>query len=308
MKSRIHPELLDTFENLSPMNLSEEALPNIRAINKASINAYIDNDITQKDYYMLNENSGIRIKVYAPRNQTRKLPVVLFIHGGGYMFGSIEGNDPKCARYVKEVNCVVVSVDYRLAPENPYPAAIEDCYLALEWIVSNKDLLNVDIKRLAVVGGSAGGGLVAALSLLTRDRKGPKIKFQMPLFPMIDDSCTTYSSNEFHDKRIWSKELNKFAWSMYLKDIEGETPKYAAPMRETDFSKLPATYTTVGTLDPFRDETINYVQALISANIPVEFHLYPGCYHEFEDIVPNSYISKKAIEDSIVALKRGLLN
>ena len=95
--------------------------------------------------------------------------------------------------------------------ENPYPAAIEDCYLALQWIVENKDQLNVDVDRLAVVGGSTGGGLTAALTLLARDRKGPKIKFQMPLFPMIDDSCTTYSSNEFSDKRVWSKELNQFA-------------------------------------------------------------------------------------------------
>lgn len=308
MESRVHKELLETFKKLTPMDLSEEKLPSIRTANKLLIQPYIDEAITQKEYFAEydEENIQVRLKVYAPVNQADTLPVVLFIHGGGYMFGSVEGNDAKCARYVKEVNCVVVSVDYRLAPENPYPAAIEDCYLALQWIVENQVQLNIDVDRLAVVGGSTGGGLTAALSLLARDRKGPKIKFQMPLFPMIDDRCTTYSSNEFNDRRVWSKELNQFAWSMYLKGVEGDTPKYAAPMRETDFSNLPPTYTTVGSLDPFRDETMNYVKALTEAGVPVEFHLYPGGYHEFEAMVPDSEISKRAVSDSIRALNEAL--
>lgn len=310
MEDRLHPELSETFKSLPPMDISEEKLPYIRSKNKESLETYVDFQITQNEYMAKHKDSNVevRLKVYTPINQVEKSPIVLFIHGGGYMFGSVEGNDSKCARYVKEINCIVVSVDYRLAPENPYPAAIEDCYLALEWIVDNQDKLNADVERLAIVGGSTGGGLTAALTLLARDRKGPKIKFQMPLFPMIDDSCTTDSSNEFHDNRIWSKELNQFAWSMYLKNIEGETPKYAAPMRENCFSKLPPTYTTVGSLDPFRDETMNYVKALSAAGVPVEFHLYPGAYHEFEAIVPNSSISKKAIKESIIALKNGLLS
>ncbi|GGB09101.1 esterase [Macrococcus hajekii] len=275
---------------------------------KKLIQPYIDAGITQQEYMIKNkmDNVDIRVKVYAPVNQSAQLPAVLFIHGGGYMFGSIEGDDAKCARYVKEINCVVVSVDYRLAPENPYPAAIEDCYAALQWMVNEHKKLNIDTTKVAVVGGSTGGGLTAALTLLARDRKGPDVKFQMPLFPMLDDSCTTYSSNEFTDKRVWSRDLNRFAWSMYLKGVEGDTPKYAAPMRETDFSQLPPTYTTVGSLDPFRDETMNYVRALTDAGVPVEFHLYPGGYHEFEAMVPDSGISKKAIRESIEALKRGL--
>lgn len=307
MENRIHKELLSTFKNLSPMELTEERLPLIREVNKKLIEPYKNSAITQKEYYAIHKNNvKVRLKVYAPINQKQDLPVVLFIHGGGYVFGTVEGNDAKCAQYVKEVNCVVVSVDYRLAPEHPYPAAIEDCYLALQWIVENQQSLSVDIDRLAVVGGSTGGGLTAALSLLSRDRQGPNIKFQMPLFPMIDDSCSTFSSKEFTDKRIWSKDLNQFAWSMYLKNVEGEAPKYAAPMREEDFSHLPPTYTTVGTLDPFRDETMNYVKALTEAGVPVEFHLYPGGFHEFESIVPDAQISQKATSESIEALKRGL--
>lgn len=310
MEDRVHKELLETFKQLSPMELTEEKLPLIRAANKASIKPYSDEQIIQEEYMLKHADNSveIRVKVYRPVGQRDPLPGVLFIHGGGYMFGSVEGNDARCARYLKEVDCVVISVDYRLAPENPYPAAIEDCYLALNWMTEEHESLNIDSARLAVVGGSTGGGLTAALSLLARDRKGPKIKFQMPLFPMIDDSCTTYSSNEFNDKRVWSTELNKFAWSMYLKDVEGETPKYAAAMRETDFSDLPPTYTTVGSLDPFRDETINYVRALADAGVPVEFHLYPGGYHEFEAMVPDAEMSKEAVKQSIEALKKGLNN
>ncbi|MGX1435560.1 alpha/beta hydrolase fold domain-containing protein [Mammaliicoccus sciuri] len=307
MESKVHKELLDTFKNLKPMNLTEERLPSIRSANEMLLKPYTDEKITQKEYYAAHDDDiQIRLKVYSPVDQKGKLPVVLFIHGGGYMFGSVEGNDAKCAKYVEDVDCVVVSVDYRLAPENPYPAAINDCYLALQWIVNHSENLNVDIERLAVVGGSTGGGLTAALTLLARDRKGPKIKFQMPLFPMIDASCSTYSSNEFKDQRVWSKALNRFAWSMYLKGVEGEIPKYASPMHETDFSNLPPTYTTVGSLDPFRDETMNYVQALTEAGVPVEFHLYPGGYHEFEAMVPEANISKKAIDESITALRNGL--
>lgn len=308
MEDRIHKELLETFKRQSPMILSEETLPLLRGIMKKLIQPYIDADITQQEYMIENkiDNVAIRVKVYAPVNQSAQLPAVLFIHGGGYMFGSVEGDDAKCARYVKEINCVVVSVDYRLAPENPYPAAIEDCYAALQWMVNEHKKLNIDTTKVAVVGGSTGGGLTAALTLLARDRKGPDVKFQMPLFPMLDDSCTTYSSNEFTDKRVWSRDLNRFACSMYLKGVEGDTPKYAAPMKETDFSQLPPTYTTVGSLDSFRDETMNYVKALTEAGVPVEFHLYPGGYHEFEAMVPDSEISKRAVSDSIRALTNAL--
>lgn len=307
MESRIDKELVDHFKKLTPMDLSEDKLPTIRAASKMLMKPYIDDAITQSEFDTCHaDGTKIRIKVYAPVGQTETLPVVLFIHGGGYVFGSIEANDAKCAQYVKGANCVVVSVDYRLAPEDPYPAAIEDCYLALQWIVANQSQLNIDETRLAVVGGSTGGGLTAALTLLARDRKGPAIKFQMPLFPMLDDRCTTFSSKEITNKRVWSREHNQFAWSMYLRGVEGETPKYAAPLRETDFRNLPPTYTMVGSLDPFRDETMQYVKVLTDAGVPIEFHLYPGGYHEFESMVPEAAISKRAIEETIRALSEGL--
>ncbi|MGK0577131.1 alpha/beta hydrolase [Macrococcus capreoli] len=307
MENRVHPSLLNTFKKLSPMTLTEDKLPMIRAASKMLMKPYVDDMITQQEYYAMHDDgTQIRLKVYAPVTQQETLPAILFIHGGGYVFGSIEGNDAKCADYVKGVNSVVVSVEYRLAPEYPYPAAIEDCYLALNWIVENKEMLNIDETRIAVTGGSTGGGLAAALTLLTRDRQGPQIKFQMPLFPMLDDTCSSYSSNAFTEKRVWSKEHNAFAWQMYLKGVEGEPSKYAAPMRETDFTNLPPMYTMVGALDPFRDETMDYVKALTEADIPVEFHLYPGGFHEFESLVPDAEMSQRAVAETISALREGL--
>ena len=308
MEKHIHKDLLPAFKRLSPMIFTEARLPLIRGINQKLIRPYKEESLQFTEHHIAYADSdvSIRVKVYAPKAQQQPLPVVLYIHGGGTFFGTVEGNDATCASYVKHVPCVVVSVDYRLAPEHPYPAALEDCYLALQWIVSERETLNIDIDRLAVVGGSTGGGLTAALTLLARDRKGPNIKFQMPLFPMIDDTCATPSSQEVLDSKVWSSELNQFAWSMYLKNIKGDVPKYAAPIRETDFSQLPATYTSVGTLDPYRDETINYVQALAQAGVPVEFHLYPGCYHEFESIAPDAPISKQSKAAALQALKQAL--
>ncbi|MFJ7667596.1 alpha/beta hydrolase [Lysinibacillus sp. NPDC097195] len=306
MEQKVHPDLIETFSALEEMTLTVENIKDIRRKGRKSIVPYQNQNLILEERW-INDNEKLRIKIYRPKNQKDTLPGVLFIHGGGYIFGSVEGNDAKCGDIVEKVNCVVISVDYRLAPEHPYPAAIEDCYVALQWFVGNAQQYNVDPDNIAVLGGSTGGGLTAALSLMARDRKGPKIKYQMPLFPMIDDSCQTKSCNEIIDKRVWCGDFNRLAWNQYLRNsIEEKTSIYAAPARATDYSNLPPTYTSVGELDPFRDETIQYVTNLISAGVPVEFHLYPGCFHEFESIVPNASISKLATEETYRALKNAL--
>lgn len=249
------------------------------------------------------------VKIYEPaqRDQT-KLPAVLWIHGGGYVLGHPNGEDSLCENFVEAVNCTVISPDYRLAPEHPYPAAIEDCYATLVWMTNSAEELNIDLTRIAIGGGSAGGGLTAALALMARDKGGPAICFQMPLYPMIDDRNITFSSTEIGDKQaVWYTSNNLVAWSMYLGEhANGETSPYAAPTRAEDMSELPPTYTCVGQLDPFRDETIDYVTRLAQAGVAVEFHLYPGCFHAFEHIVPNAEISQRAKNEYINALKGAL--
>lgn len=247
----------------------------------------------------------VRIKIYEPRVKHEPLPGVLYIHGGGYILGSADMMDPALRQLVSELECIIVSVDYRLAPEHPFPAPLEDCYAALKWFSENAEELGSDSSRIAVVGPSAGGGLTAAVSLLARDRNGPPIIFQMPLYPMLDDRNMTRSSNEITDGRVWNKAKNQLGWEMYLGD-NGEVSQYAAPARAADLSGLPPTYTCVGDLDPFRDETIDYAARLTQAGVPTEFHLYPGCFHGFEEYFPSAEISRRVIAEYHAALKRAL--
>ncbi len=255
------------------------------------------------------DGQDMKVKIYepVPRNES-KLPALLFIHGGGYVLGDADGSDGDCQQFVQEAQCVVVSVDYRLAPEHPFPAPLEDCYAALVWMTNAAEELNIDVSRIAVAGQSAGGGLTAALSLLARDRKGPSISFQMPLYPMIDDRNVTPSSYEITDERaIWNRGNNLAGWRMYLGEhANGEISPYAAPARAKNLSNLPPTFTCVGQLDPFRDETIEYVAKLAQAGVPVEFHLYPGAYHGFELLNPTSEIGQKAKNQYVLALKKAL--
>ncbi|MDQ0268599.1 alpha/beta hydrolase [Cytobacillus purgationiresistens] len=255
------------------------------------------------------DSQPMKVKIYEPAGRGRiSLPALLFIHGGGYVVGDPDGNDGICEIFSEEAKCVVVSVDYRLAPENPYPAPLEDCYAALTWMAQSADDLNIDVSRLAVAGQSAGGGLTAALSLLARDRSGPEIIFQMPLYPMIDDRNTTPSSYEITDERaIWNRGNNLAAWRMYLGEhANGDISPYAAPARAKNYSGLPPTYTCVGQLDPFRDETLDYVTRLMQAGVPVEFHLYPGAYHAFEILNPTSEIGVQAVNGYVQALAKAL--
>lgn len=255
--------------------------------------------------------SELLVKIYEKKDRGNEiLPGVFWIHGGGYVLGHPDVDDGICEKFVLDANCVVVSVDYRLAPEHPYPAAIEDCYAGLKWMAENADALKIDASRIGIAGPSAGGGLTAALALLARDRGGPQIRFQMPLYPMIDDRNDTFSSHEITTdsfQRVWNRELNIVAWKMYLGDTDPEkVPQYAAPARAKDLSGLPPAYTCVGQLDPFRDETIDYVKSLAQAGVPVEFHLYPGCFHGFDAYSSDAEISRQARDEYVNAMARAL--
>lgn len=257
------------------------------------------------------KDTELLIKIYEPvKKPETPLPAFLWIHGGGYLMGHPDLDDSLCEQFVLRVNCVVGSIDYRLAPEHAYPAAIEDCYAGLKWMAEHADELQIDPARLAIGGASAGGGLTAALAILARDRGGPDIVFQMPLYPMIDDRNRTPSSHEINQNnfpKAWNREMNQLAWSMYLGSAaDGDVPSYAAAARETDLSRLPPAYTCVGDLDPFRDETIDYVARLAQADVPVEFHLYPGCFHGFDVIFNDTEVSNRARNEYIDALYRAL--
>lgn len=255
--------------------------------------------------------SNVLIKIYEPKHRkNEKLPAVFWIHGGGYVLGHPDGDDGLCECFVNEINCVVVSIDYRLAPEHNYPAAIEDCYAGLKWTADNAQELGIEASRIAIAGASAGGGLTAALALMARDKGEPKIAFQMPLYPMLDDRNATPSSYEINEENLpaaWNREANIIAWNMYLgQSASDEVSPYAAPARAKDLRGLPPAYTFIGQLDPFRDETIEYVARLAQAGVPVEFHLYPGCFHGFDSIFNNAEISRQARNQCIDTLNKAL--
>jgi acetyl esterase/lipase len=203
-----------------------------------------------------------------------------------------------------EVGAVVVSVEYRLAPENPHPAPVEDCYAALVWMVKNADELGFDPNRLALYGGSAGGGLVLGTALLARDRGGPPVKFMMPIYPMIDDTNTTPSSHEIVDVGIWDREGNIEAWAWYIGD--GKPDQYAAPTRAEDLTGLPPAFIDVGTVDLFRDEDIAFAQRLMHAGIPTELHIHDGAYHAAERFAPEAALSTRIWAARLDALRRAL--
>ncbi|TCW37839.1 acetyl esterase/lipase [Laceyella sacchari] len=305
-ESRVLPELRPVLALLPQMKLPED----LQKMCNAPIPEYEKSPHVITTTRMIAGPVGeIMVKVYEPANRPdTPLPGLLYIHGGGYVLGHPDRDDINCEITVLEVNCVVVSVDYRLAPEHPYPAAIEDCYAALKWMADSAAELSIDKKRIAVGGGSAGGGLTAAVTLMARDKGGPAICFQMPLYPMIDNRNTSPSSREITSpKAVWNRDHNIAAWKMYLGEhASGEVSPYAAPIHADNFKGLPPTYTCVGQLDPFRDETIEYVSRLVEAGVDVEFHLYPGCFHGFEVFAPEAEVSKRAGMEYMNALKRAL--
>jgi acetyl esterase/lipase len=250
----------------------------------------------------------ISVRIYRQRiidaGSQGTAPGVYFIHGGGMILGNVEAENPAAEQICDQTGAVVVSVEYRLAPENPHPAPSQDCYAGLCWMARNAAGLGFDPRRLAVYGGSAGGGLTLAVSLLARDQGFPAIAFQMPIYPMIDDTNTTPSSHEITDVGIWDRSGNIEAWKWYLGD--GEADQYAAPARAQDLSGLPPTFIDVGTVDLFRDEDIAFAARLMQAGVPTELHVYPGAYHASEALAPDAPLSRLIWERRFAALRRAL--
>jgi acetyl esterase/lipase len=253
-------------------------------------------DCDERRIPSIDAGSPVRVRIYRPsrRSGDGALPGVLFLHGGGYAFGNPEGFGDVYKMLIETRECVIVAPDYRKSLDAPYPAAVNDCYSALLFMKENAAELGVREDQLIVIGQSAGGGLTAAVSLMARDRADVSIAFQLPLYPMIDDRMITESARD-NDAPVWSSRHNRLGWDLYLGGLSSDdVPKYAAAARETDLSNLPPTATFVGDLDPFRDETVNYVEGLRAAGVPAAFRLFEGCYHGFDLIASKSKVGREA--------------
>lgn len=250
---------------------------------------------SSQEWLTREDGSKLRLRIYKPLDLNKQVPGVLWLHGGGYSQGIPELYTTTYKRLIEASDCVVVAPDYRLSIEAPYPAALEDAYAALLWMNQQAEELGIRGNQLMVGGESAGGGLTAALTHYVRDKGGVAIAFQMPLYPMIDDRMITESAQYKHAP-IWNAQTNEWAWKLYLGDLyKKAVPSYAAPARAIDYSNLPPALTFVGSIEIFRDETIEYVENLKRAGVPVHFELFEGAYHGFDIVNPKADISQKAV-------------
>ena len=246
----------------------------------------------------------IPIRLYRPTEDVSALPVVIWLHGGGYVLGDVELDDFMLRQFARDTGCLMVNVSYRLAPEHPFPAAFDDCYATLRWIHANSAALRSDANRIAIAGASAGGGLAAATALKARDTGEVPLAFQMLIYPAIDDCNTAQASASLPDHLLWTRENALHSWSAYLGPQLGrrDVPAYAAPIRATDLAGLPPTYIAVGSLDMFLEENTAYACRLAQAGVPTELHVYPGAYHAFDSFAPMAAISTRFVNDRNGAL------
>jgi acetyl esterase/lipase len=226
----------------------------------------------------------VRLLLYTPPGPaTTPRPAILHVHGGGYVLGTPELNDGLNRAIAMEADCVIASVDYRLAPETKFPGSLEDCYAGLQWLAENAAELGVDPTRIAVAGESAGGGHAAALAIYARDQGGPDICFQLLDSPMLDDRTCAGEPHPHAGHFVWTPETNRFGWKALLGAEPGgpEVPASGAPARAENLAGLPPTFISVGALDLFIDESLDYTRRLARAGVPIELHVIPGAYHGY---------------------------
>lgn len=284
------------------LTLSHERLETVRSMMNASLDLVPLSDAVERRDVMVPGAPGdpdVPLRIHRPKGVKSGAPCFFSIHGGGYVLGSHRMDDARLDRWCQALGCIGVSVDYRLAPETPYPGPLEDCYAGVKWVFHNADELGIDPTRTGIGGASAGGGLAAALALLIRQRKEFAIAFQLLIYPMIDDRGVTTTSS--WDTLVWTSQANNFAWRAYLGDLYGtETiPETAAPARAKTLSGLPPAFVMVGAADGFCDEDIHYAQRLNHDGVPTEFHLYPGAPHGFDGMMPTTSVAQMAQRDAL---------
>jgi triacylglycerol lipase len=310
-KHLVDPQLLPILEVFPDSVLTEETLPAARAMEFPFVSDPVASEAVAMVTRQVPGPQGapdVGLVIYTPKAASAARPCIFHMHGGGYVAGTAASHEPLHRSLALAADCVIASVDYRLAPETRFPGAIEDCYAALSWVYAQASALGIDSTRIGVMGESAGGGLAASLALLARDRGVHRLAFQHLVYPMIDDrTCARRDHHPFAGEFVWTAQKNNFGWSALL-GVPPGTPgvsPYAAAARATDLAGLPPTFIATAALDLFIDEDLDYAQRLMRCGVPVELHVYPGAFHAF-DLFPDSVVARNAGRDSLAALRRFL--
>jgi len=292
MAAHIHPELRSAAR-LLPRRLSvgPRALPLVRALFALHGLRH-----TSSDVEVVTLACGPAVRLYRHAGSDRPAPALLWIHGGGYVMGSARQDDELCLRFARTLGIVVASVDYRLAPEHPYPAALDDCWSALTWLAS---LPGVDARRVAIGGASAGGGLAAALAVLARDRGTVDPVLQLLVYPMLDDRTRAGPNSDHAHHLGWNEASNRFGWESYLASTD---PHVAVPARRASLDGLAPAWIGVGTLDLFHEEDLAYAQRLVAAGVACNVELVPGAFHGFDVAAPKAWVARKFFDNQCASL------
>ena len=289
--SPIHPDLAKTARFVPRSLVKPRLLPLFRKVQS------LQDLRTPAGVEVLTLASGVGVRLHRPESGADTTGALLWIHGGGYVIGSPAQDDVLCRRFATELGITVAAVKYRLAPENPYPAGLEDCYAALKWLSA---LPSVDRAHIAVGGASAGGGMAAALAQLAHDRGEIDLQAQLLVYPMLDDRSAVRAAPDDPGQRLWDKKSNRFGWSSYL---GGADPDIAVPSRRADLSGLPPAWIGVGTLDLFHDEDVEYAHRLRAAGVPCELAIVPGAFHGFDGIASKTQVAQSFFTDQVKFLR-----
>lgn len=290
----LHPEVAAAAALIPFDEVTAEILPSLRAGMALPMPL---SDAVERTEHVVPGEPEVPVRMHRPKSTDGNLPCLFSMHGGGYVLGSYEMDDPVFDDLCPKLGVIGVSVEYRLAPDTPYPGPLDDCYRGLQWTHEHAEELGIDPSCIGVMGVSAGGGLAAALALLARDRGEVPVAFQLLDSPMLDDRQITPSSQQ-DGLAVWSRNSNTFGWKSYLGDLYGcdDVPYTAAPARADDLSGLPPAFVSVGAVDGFRDEDVDYALRLNQAGVPTELHVYPGACHGFQ-LAREAPVTKQCMRD-----------
>lgn len=300
---KIDKELLPALESFPALDINRDNIVRIRELLGQRPKPAAPEGVNEEIVPIQNGEGEVRVHVYRKTDRPAQ-PAIVWIHGGGYVMGSAE--DIRAKVIASNCECTVFSVDYRLAPEHPFPAGPEDCYAVLDWVMRNSASLGIDPDAVAIGGASAGAGMAAGVALMNRDRANFPLRLQLLLYPMLDNLHAT-DSGRYVNHPVWNQQTSFNAWEMYLDGTPGEAASpYAAAARATDLGGLPATYISVGSEDLFRDEDIEYGRRLTAAGTPCEIAVFPGLFHAADSFAPNARVSQRHNRSFLHALDDAL--